>query len=89
MDSACDVLEQCRNHRRMRGLDMGLERKVIERAIDTSNSSRLQTLVARVEAKIRNHDAANVCASSASPVSAAITPAASSAAAPDSAGITH
>jgi hypothetical protein len=41
-------------------------------------SEFVQSLVARVEAKVRNHDADSVFASSASPVSAAITPAASS-----------
>ncbi len=51
---------------------------MIEKAFEERNSSRLQTLVAQVEVKIRNHDAASVCASSAPPVSAAIAHAASS-----------
>ncbi len=62
MGSALDVLEQGRVQGQQ-GLDIGLERKMIERAFDTSNSSRLETLAALVEAKIRNHDAASVCAS--------------------------
>jgi hypothetical protein len=57
MDSALDVLALGR----VRGLDIGLERKMIERALNMSNSTRLQTLVARFEAKIRNHDAGSVC----------------------------
>ncbi len=74
MDSLCDVLEQAR----VRGITTVLEQKKIEKAFEERNSSRLQTLVARVEAKIRNHDAVSVCASSAPPVSAAIALAASS-----------
>ena len=53
---------------------------MIEKAFDDRNSSRFQTLVARVEAKIRNHDAASVCAS---PASVAIAPATSSEVAPE------
>jgi hypothetical protein len=70
MDSACDCLDLCRD----RGLEVGPETKMIEIAIGERNSARLQKLIARVEAKIRKHDAASVCASSASPVSAAIEP---------------
>ncbi len=74
MDSACDCLELCRD----RDLKISPETKMIGKATEEPqrNSSRLQTLVARVEAKIRKHDAASVCASLASPVSAAIAPAA-------------
>jgi hypothetical protein len=54
MHSALDVLELGL----VRGVNTVRERKAIEKAIDDRNSSRLQTLVARVEAKIRNHDAA-------------------------------
>jgi hypothetical protein len=55
MDSAWDCLDQCRD----RGL---AETKMIEIAITERNSSWLQKLIARVEAKIRKHDAASVCA---------------------------
>ncbi len=58
MDSAFHVLELGR----VRGLNTVLKQKMIEKALDDRNSSRFQTLVARVEAKIRNHDAASVCA---------------------------
>jgi hypothetical protein len=74
MDSLCDVLKQAR----VRGITTLLEPKMIGKAFEEHNSSRLQTLLARVEAKIQYHDAASVCASTASPVSAAIAPAASS-----------
>jgi hypothetical protein len=76
IDSACDVLDLSR----VRGLNNDLERKMIEKVFEERNSSRLQTLVARVEAKFenQNHGVASVCASSASPLSAAIAPAASS-----------
>jgi hypothetical protein len=76
MNSALDVLELGR----MRGLNTVLEQKLIENAFDDRNSSRFQTLVARVEAKIQNHDAASVCAS---PASVAIAPATSSEVAPE------
>ncbi len=55
----------------------------MERKFEERNSSRLQTLVARVEAKIRKHDVTSVCASPESAASAAIAPAASSDAAPE------
>jgi hypothetical protein len=74
MDSLCDVLGLAR----VRGITTVLEQNMIEKAFEERNSSRLQTLVAQVEVKIRNHDAASVCASSAPPLSAAIAPAASS-----------
>jgi hypothetical protein len=78
MDSACDCLELCGD----RGLEIGPGKSMIDEELEKRNSSRLQTLVARVESKIRKHDAASVCASSASPASAAIAPATSSEAAP-------
>jgi hypothetical protein len=48
MDSALDVLELGR----VRGLNTVLEKKMIEKGFDDHNSSRFQTLVARVEVKI-------------------------------------
>jgi hypothetical protein len=74
MDIAFDFLKLGRR----RGLNNDLQQKAMERAFEERNSSRLLTLVARVEAKIRNHVAASFCASSAPLVSAAIAPAASS-----------
>ncbi len=53
---------------------------MIEKAFDDCESLRFQTLVAHVEAKIRNHDTASVCAS---PASVAIAPATSSEVAPE------
>jgi hypothetical protein len=50
---------------------------MIEKEFEERNSSRSQTFVARVEAKIRKHDATSVCDSRASPASAAIAPTAS------------
>jgi hypothetical protein len=50
MDSACDCLDLCCD----RGLKIGPETKMIEKATEERNSSRLQNLIARVEAKIRN-----------------------------------
>jgi hypothetical protein len=70
MDSACDVLEQAR----VRGIYTVLEPKMIEKALREGNLSRIQSLVARVEAKIRNHDFE---------LSAAIEPVASSEAPPE------
>jgi hypothetical protein len=70
MDSACDVLEQAR----VRGIYTVLEPKMIEQAFEEGNLSRIQSLVARVEAKIRNHDFE---------LYTAIDPVASSAALPD------
>ncbi len=49
MDSACDVLELCRD----RGLAIGPETKMIEKAFDERNLARLENLIARVEAKLR------------------------------------
>ncbi len=70
MDSACEWLDLCRD----RGLEIGPETRMIEKAFEERNSSRLQKLIARVEAKLQKIDAASVGASSASlvPVSAAI-----------------
>ncbi len=70
MDSACDCLDLCRE----RGVEIGTERKMIEKekAFNERNSARLEKLIARVEAKLQKFDPASVGASSASPVSAAI-----------------
>ncbi len=48
MDSLCDVLEQAR----VRGIATLLNPKIIEKAFEERNSSRLQSILARVEAKI-------------------------------------
>ena len=62
MDTACDLLDSCRD----RGIDIGPEKIMIERAMTEGNSARLETLIARIKAKIQKSDAASVGASSAS-----------------------
>ncbi len=68
MDSACDRLELCRD----RGIDIGPKKIMIERAMNEGNLSRLENLIAHLEARLRKHDAGSVGASSMSQVSAAI-----------------
>ena len=70
MDTACDLLDSCRD----RGIDIGPEKIMIERAMTEGNSARLETLIARIKAKIQKSDAASIGASSASLGSAAIEP---------------
>jgi hypothetical protein len=70
MGTACHLLDSCRD----RGIDIGPEKIMIERAMNEGNSARLETLIARIKAKIQKSDAASVGASSASQGSAAIEP---------------
>jgi hypothetical protein len=70
MDTACDLLDSCRD----RGIDIGPETRMIEIAIAERNSARLDKHIARIEARIQKIDAASVGASSASQGSAAIAP---------------
>jgi hypothetical protein len=68
MEAACDLLDLCRS----RGLDIVAEKIMIERAMSDGNAARLEKHIARVEARLRDFDAASVGASSASQGSAAI-----------------
>jgi hypothetical protein len=68
MDSACNRLELCRD----RGIAVGPETIMIEKAMNEGNTARLENLIARLEARLRKHDAGSVGASSVSQVSAAI-----------------
>jgi hypothetical protein len=77
MDTACDLLDGCR----ARGIDIGPEKIMIERAMTAGNPARLEKLIARITAKLENFDAASIGASSASLESAAIAPYTSSVAA--------
>ena len=54
MDTACDLLDSCRD----RGVDIGPEARMIERAINEGNSARLEKHIARVKAKLQKCDAA-------------------------------
>ncbi len=77
MDTACDLLDSCRD----RGIDIGPEKIMIERTMTEGDSALLETLIARIKAKIQKSDAASIGASSASQGSAAIEPYTSSVAA--------
>jgi hypothetical protein len=70
MDTACDLLQSCRD----RGIDIGPETKMIEIAIEERNSARLEKLIARIKAKIQKSDAASIGASSASLGSRRLSP---------------
>jgi hypothetical protein len=46
MDTACDLLDSCRD----RGIDIGPEKIMIERAMTEGNSARLEQHIARIKA---------------------------------------
>jgi hypothetical protein len=54
METAYDRLELCRDW----GIDIGLEKIMIERAMTEGNSARLEKHIARVKAKLQKCDAA-------------------------------
>ena len=66
-DTACDLLDLCRNS----GLEVGPESKMIELAIGAQNYTRLEKLIARVNAKRSQPQHGSVDASTASHGSAA------------------
>ena len=66
-DTACDLLDLCRNS----GLEVGPESKMIELAIGAQNYTRLEKLIARVNAKLSQPQHGSVDASTASHGSAA------------------
>jgi hypothetical protein len=69
-DTACDVLDLCRN----RGLAVGPETKLIEIAMEERNCTRLEKLIARVNAKLQDGSVGASSASQGSAASAAIAP---------------
>ncbi len=68
MDSACECMELCRARGLNNDLELSFLIKMINKAFDERNSARLQQLIARVQARIQQFDAASLGASSASPV---------------------
>jgi hypothetical protein len=68
MDTACDLLDLCRRS----GLEVGPETKMIELAIEERNYTRLEKLIARVNAKLQDGSVGASSASQGSAASAAI-----------------
>jgi hypothetical protein len=69
-DTACDLLDRCRE----RGLAVGPETKLIEIAMEAQNCTRLEQLISRVKAKLQNGSLGTSSASQGSAAYAAIAP---------------
>ncbi len=69
-DTACDLLDRCRE----RGLTVGPETKLIEIAMEAQNCTRLEKLIARVKAKLQHGSVEASSASQGSAASVAIAP---------------